>query len=40
MEDLQVLEDGIRQLRAGPSAAPVQQLDLQARPERLDHQMS
>ena len=37
VEDLEVLEDRVGQLEAGPPPLAVQQLDLHAAPERLDH---
>ena len=37
VSDLEVLEDGVGQLDAGPPALAVEQLDLHPRPERLDH---
>src|SRR5215218_8901789 len=37
VEALQVRNDRVGQRHPGPPAVPVQQLDLQARPERLDH---
>ena len=36
LEDLKVLEDGVGELQSGSPAAPVEQFDLHARPERLD----
>jgi hypothetical protein len=37
VEDLQVLKDRVGQLDTGSPASPVEQLDLQPRPERLHH---
>ena len=37
MEDLEVLEDRVRQLHPSPPAPTVQEFDLHPAPERLDH---
>jgi hypothetical protein len=37
VEDLEVLEDRVRQLHPSPPAPTVQALDLHPAPERLDH---
>tara|TARA_B100000315_G_C14580941_1_gene590427 strand:+ start:183 stop:692 length:510 start_codon:yes stop_codon:yes gene_type:complete len=37
VEDLEVLEDGVGQLDSGPPAFPVEDLDLESRPEGLDY---
>lgn len=37
--DLEVFEDGVGQLDAGSPALAVEELDLHARPERLDHRV-
>jgi hypothetical protein len=39
VEDLEVLEDRIRQLDSGPPDPSVEELDLHPAPERLDHRV-
>jgi transposase InsO family protein len=39
VEDLEVLEDRVREIDASTPAAGVEQLDLHPRPERFDHRI-
>jgi hypothetical protein len=40
VEDLEVLEDRVRQLDPGPPAPAIEELDLHPAPERLDESVS